>query len=64
MCDYSDAYIAVKATINFSATAAKENDKAQNNFTFKNNALFRSCISKIKSMLIENAQDLITVIPM
>ena len=64
MCDYSDAYIAVKATLNFSAAAAKENDKAQNNFTFKNNALFRSCISKIKSMLIENAQDLITVIPM
>ena len=33
-------------------------------FVFKNNAPFRSCISKIKSTLADNAEDLDIVIPM
>ena len=32
--------------------------------TFKNNAPFRSCISKINNTLIDNAEDVDTVIPM
>ena len=33
-------------------------------FVIKNNAPFRSCISKIKSTLVDNAEDLDIVIPM
>ena len=54
-CDYSDAYIVVKETIDFLALAANENDKAEKNVAFKNNSPFRSCISKINSTLIGNA---------
>ena len=32
--------------------------------TFKNNALFRSCISKIKNTFTDNAEDLDSVMPM
>ena len=44
LCDYSDACIAVKETIDILAAAANENDKAEKNVTFKNNAPFRLCI--------------------
>ena len=58
LCDYSDTYILVKGTIDFLAAALNENDKAQKNVAFKNNAAFRSCISKINSALIDNTEDL------
>ena len=48
---YSDAYIVIKGTIDLLNPAANENDKAQENVAFKNNAPFRSCISKINSTL-------------
>ena len=50
LCDYSDAYIVVKGIINVTGTNAKETKKPKRNkkLTFKNNVLFRSCISKIK----------------
>ena len=54
-CDYSDAYIVVKGTIDFLALAANENNKAEKNVAFKNNAPFTSCILKINSTLIDNA---------
>ena len=42
LCDYSDAYIAVKERISFTDTnAAKRRNK---NLTLKNNAPFRLCI--------------------
>ena len=56
--DYRDAYIVVKGTINLLAAAAKENDKAEKDVGFKNNAPFRSSISKINNTLIDNAEDL------
>ena len=58
LCDYSGVYIFVKGTIDLLAAAANENNKAQKNVEFKNNAPFRSCISKINNILIENAGDL------
>ena len=61
--DYSDAYIVVKGTTDLLAAAANENDKVENDVE-KNNAPFRSCISKINSTLIDNAEDLDIVIPM
>ena len=64
LCDYSDAYIVVKETIDLLATAANENDKTEENVVFKNNAPFRSCFSKINSTLIDNAEDLDIVVLM
>ena len=46
-CYYRDAYIVVKGTMDLLVAAANENDKAEINVSFKNNAPFRSCISKI-----------------
>ena len=40
LCDYSDRYIVVKKTIDFSAAAANEDDKAEKSVAFKNSALF------------------------
>ena len=57
ICDYSDAYIVIKET----ATVHTENDRAidgHNRYIiFKNNAPFTNCISKIKNILISNAED-------
>ena len=58
LCDYSDAYIVVKGAIDLSDAAANENDKAKKNVSFKNNAPFRSCITKINNTLTGNAEDL------
>ena len=61
LCDYSNAYIAVKGRINVEG----DNDKTRNKkLIFKNNAPFRSCISKSNSTFIDNAKDLDIVIPM
>ena len=53
---YSDAYIVVKGTI----TVERDNDDKTRNkkLILKNNAPFRSCISKINNTFIENAEDL------
>ena len=51
--DYSDAHIVVKWTIDLLADAANKNDKAEKDVAFKNNAPFRSYISKINSTLVE-----------
>ena len=42
--DYSDAYIVVKVAIDLLAAGANENDKAEKDVAFKNNAQFRLCI--------------------
>ena len=62
LCDYSDAYIATKGRI---CVKANENtDVTEKDFVFKNNAPFRSCITKINSTLIDNAEDLDIFMPM
>ena len=58
LCDYSDACIVVKGTIDLLAAAANKNDKAQKGVASKNNAPLRLCISEIYNLLIHNAQDL------
>ena len=63
LCDYSDAYIIVKEAADILAAAPNKNDKAEKRVPFKNNAPFRSCISKIKNIVIENAEDLDMVMP-
>ena len=61
LCDYSDAYIVVKWRITVTDPNNANYDKK---LTFKNNAPFTSCISKINNTLIDNAEDLDIVIPM
>ena len=58
---FSDAYIA-KGTITVTGT----NNRSRKNrpLTFKNNAPFISCISKINNALIDDAEDLDVVMPM
>ena len=56
MCDYSNAYIFVKGKINVRGT--NDANKRSKNLTFKNNASFRSCISKINIKLVDNVEDL------
>ena len=54
---YGDAHIAVKGTIDLLAAAGNEDNKAEENVSFKNNGPFRSCISKINCTLISIAED-------
>ena len=60
-CDFRDAYIVVKGTI---AVARPNNAKRNKVVTFKNNAPFINCISKINGIKIDNAEDLDVVMPM
>ena len=62
LCNFSDAYIAVKWTI----TVARTDNKSRKNrpLAFKNNAPFISCISKINNTLIDNAGNLVVAMPM
>ena len=53
--DYSHTYITVKGTI--TATRGNVNVYDQK-LSFKNNALFASCITKINNTLIDKAEDL------
>ena len=53
ICHYSDAYIVLRGRIEILAAAENENDKAGKDVAFKNNAPFRSWISKVNSRLID-----------
>ena len=55
LCDFSDAYIVVKGYI---AVTNPDDAKRNKSITFKNNAPFINCISKINGMQIDNAEDL------
>ena len=61
LCDYSDAYIVVKGTI---TVTNPDNGKRNKAVTFKNNAPFINCISKINGIKIDNAEDLDVLMPM
>ena len=62
LCDFNDACIVVKEDI----TLGDDNDanKRNKNLSFKNNAPFINCISKINGIKIDNAEDLDVVMPM
>ena len=65
LCDYSDAYIAVKGDIILRKKTARRFIDIRNRFlAFKNNAPFTNCISNINNVLIDNAEDLDIVMPM
>ena len=52
-CDYSDTYLVGKGTI---TVTDPDNNTYDEKKTFKNNAVFTSCISKINNTLIDNAE--------
>ena len=54
LCDYSDAYIVVKLTINLKI--GPNNNMPQKHVEFNSNAPFKSCISKVNNTFIENAE--------
>ena len=62
LCHFSDACIVVEETI------ILEDDnfvnKRNKDLAFKNNAPFMNCISKINGVKIDNAEDLVVVMPM
>ena len=59
--DQSNACIILKGTVTVEGT--NDANKRNKKLTFKNNAPFRSCISKINNTLIDNAEDLDIVMP-
>ena len=63
LCDFSDAYIVVKGIVTVSADE-RDRDEMNRQVILKNNTPFISCISKIKGVLVENAEDLDAVMPM
>ena len=56
LCDFSDAYIAVKGEVTF--TGESNNSRKNRSLAFKSNAWFTNCISKINNVLIDNAEGL------
>ena len=58
--DFGDAYIVVKGTITVTGTS---NSRKNRPAAFKNNVPFISCISKINSTLIDNAEELDVAMP-
>ena len=62
LCDYSDAYIVVKGRISVAGNNLA--NRVNKKLTFGNNAPFRSCISKINNIFIDNAENIDIVIPM
>ena len=68
LCDYSDAYILVSATITVPNTAAAAAAAAaannRKNIIIKNCAPFTNCINEIKNTQIVNAKDIDIVTPM
>ena len=67
-CDYSDAYILVKGTITINGAgadaAARQADERDKGVAFKNCAAFTNCIREINNTQVDNAKDIIIVMPM
>ena len=65
-CDYSYAYIFVKATITAinTATQNQPNNDIKRKVIFKNRALFNKCINRINNKQIDDAHNTDVVIPM
>ena len=68
LCDYSDAYILVSATITATNSPKHRNrsskPKQQKNIIIENCTPFTNCSSEIKNTQLDNAKGIDTVIPM
>ena len=59
LCNFNDAYIAVKGAITLTKDTNRDFIDVRNRFlAFKNNAAFTNCISKVNNALIGNAENL------
>ena len=56
LCVYSDAYIVIKGSN--SVTDTTVNNRRNKQLAFKNNAPFRSFISKVNNTLVDNTENL------
>ena len=65
LCDYSDPYILVSATIKVPNTAAAAaNPSNRKNIIIKYCVLFPNCTSEVNNTQIDNAKDIDKVMPM
>ena len=65
LCDYSEAFILVSATIRVSNTVAQVAEaNNRKNIIIKNCTPFTNCISEINNIQIDNAKDIDIVTPM
>ena len=66
LCDYSDPYILVSATIIVSntASAAAADSNNRKNILMENSAPFTDCISEINNTQIDNGQEIEILMPM
>ena len=64
LCDYSDTYILVKATIAVPNSTAAANPNVRRKIIIKNCAPFTNCIYETKNTQIDNAKDIYIVMPM
>ena len=62
LCDYSDEYIVVKGSITVERDG--NNKKIDKEWSLKNNALFKSCISKVDNTFVDNTEYLDIFMPM
>ena len=61
LCNFSDANVVVKGSI---TVTDPDEAKRKKSVTFKNNAPFMNCISKINGVQIDNSEDLDVVMSM
>ena len=61
LCDYYDTYIVVKGVI---TVTKPDNTKRNKAVALKNSAPYINCTSKMNGVLIDNAEDIDTVMPM
>ena len=68
LCDYSDAYTLVKEIISIIGNGANDDakpaDETDKEVVYKNCAPFSRCISQIKNMQVDDAQEIDVVMPM
>ena len=68
LCDYSDAYILVKGTITVvgvgAAAGPRQSGRNDKQVIIKNCIPFTDCISEISNTQLDNAKDLVVVMPM
>ena len=68
LCDYADASMLVKRTVEIIGTAddaaAKQADEGGKGVTFKNFASYTKCINRINNTETDNAKDTDIVMPM
>ena len=67
LCDYADAYILVKRTITITGAGdddgAKQLDERYKGVIFKNCTVLTKCINRINNTDIDNAQNIVIVMP-